>query len=130
MAMAQALKEKIRQRCQLACTVGVASNKLLAKLASGLGKPDGIRQITADQASAVMAVLPIQQLWTVGERTAERLQAAGIHRIGDLQQASATTLHRLLGPRGETEIDSTRRTNVITDWQDGGTEDLPALFDN
>ena len=36
----------------------------------------------------------------------------------------------LLGPRGETEIDSTRRTNVITDWQDGGTEDLPALFDN
>ena len=101
MAMAQALKEKIRQRCQLACTVGVASNKLLAKLASGLGKPDGIRQITADQASAVIAVLPIQQLWTVGERTAERLQAAGIHRIGDLQQASATTLHRLLGPRGE-----------------------------
>lgn len=101
MKMADALKARVRQRCDLACTVGVAHNKLLAKLGSGLGKPDGIRQIQPDEAATVLAGLPIGRLWTVGEQTAARLQTIGIHRIGDLQQARADSLARVLGRRAE-----------------------------
>ncbi len=101
MAMAAALKEQIRHRTGLACTVGVAANKLLAKLASGLGKPDGIMQISPEEAVELLAGLPVDKLWMVGEKTATRLQTAGIHRIGDLQRAVPALLSRILGNRAE-----------------------------
>lgn len=99
-SQARRLKAEVLAELGLPCTVGLASNKLLAKLASELGKPDGLRRIEDGQARALLAALPVERLWTVGAKTAEQLRAAGLRNIGDLQQAEPSRLQRLLGPRG------------------------------
>ncbi|MCB1588784.1 MAG: DNA polymerase IV [Xanthomonadales bacterium] len=98
-AQARRLKQMVQSETGLPCTVGLAGNKLLAKLASELGKPDGLRRIDPGQAQPLLAALPLERLWTVGAKTAERLREQGFETIGDLQQADLALLQRCLGPR-------------------------------
>jgi DNA polymerase-4 len=100
--LARLLKSRVSERTGLPCTVGLAQNKLLAKLASELGKPDGLKRIDADQAQAVLAALPVERLWTVGKHTAAQLHAAGLLSVGDIQRAPHQRLQRVLGSRAAT----------------------------
>jgi DNA polymerase-4 len=88
MAIARAIKQAIRAETQLTASAGVSYNKFLAKLASGLDKPDGLYLIAPEQGKAVVESLPIAKFYGVGAATAQKMQALGIHTGFDLKQWS------------------------------------------
>lgn len=81
----------------LPCTVGVAPNKFLAKLASDAGKPDGLLVVPADAVERFLHPLPVQALWGVGEKTAEALTRLGLKTVGDIAALPPRTLERAVG---------------------------------
>ncbi len=81
----------------LTCTVGVAPNKFLAKLASARGKPDGLLVVPEDQIDAFLHPLPITALWGVGPQTGEALRRLGLRTVGDLARMPRRTLERAVG---------------------------------
>jgi DNA polymerase IV len=81
----------------LACTVGVAPNKFLAKLASSRAKPDGLLVVSADAIEEFLSPLPVTALWGVGAQTAEGLQRLGLKTVGHLATISKRTLERAVG---------------------------------
>jgi DNA polymerase-4 len=81
----------------LPCTVGVAPNKFLAKLASGLGKPDGLLVVPADRVLEFLHPLPVDALWGVGEATGEALRKLGLRTVADVAALSRRTLERAIG---------------------------------
>jgi DNA polymerase-4 len=83
----------------LICSVGLAPNKLLAKIASDLDKPDGFRILTREQMLDVIGGRPASLLPGVGPKTAERLAALGVTTVEDLASADPRTLERSFGPR-------------------------------
>lgn len=91
------VKQEIRSRTGLTASIGMAPNKFLAKLASDFDKPDGFCRITAGDAQDFLSPLPVERLWGIGPKAAERLHQAGIRTIGDLRAATETTLKALLG---------------------------------
>ncbi len=80
----RAIKREILRRTGLVASVGVASSKFLAKLASDMDKPDGFRVIRPEEALDVLRPLPVSKIFGVGERTAKRLEALGVRTIGEL----------------------------------------------
>jgi DNA polymerase IV len=83
--LAQALKERIKSERQLTATIGVASNKLLAKIASDHKKPDGLTLISDGEKVSFLRPLPVRALYGVGRVTEQTLSQMGILTIGDLQ---------------------------------------------
>lgn len=81
----------------LTCTVGVAPNKFLAKLASARGKPDGLLVVPADAVTDFLHPLPVRALWGVGPQTAITLERLGLKTVRDLAQISERTLARAVG---------------------------------
>jgi len=96
-AIARQIKARIREQTKLTASVGVASTKLIAKIASDLRKPDGLVVVPPGTERSFLAPLPVRRLWGVGPRMEERLVKQGIHRIGDLADAR---LAKLLGTHG------------------------------
>ncbi|HYY45265.1 MAG TPA: DNA polymerase IV, partial [Actinomycetota bacterium] len=94
--MARRVKARIAD-LGLACTVGVAPNKFLAKLASAHGKPDGLIIVERDRVADFLHPLPVTALWGVGRETAEALRRLGLKTVGDITQVSERTLQRALG---------------------------------
>jgi DNA polymerase-4 len=82
--IAAKLKARVRAETGLVASVGVATNKFLAKLASDLGKPDGFVVIEPERAQEVLAPLPVSRLWGVGAKGEKRLHALGLHTVGQL----------------------------------------------
>ena len=82
----------------ITCSVGVASTKFVAKLASAHCKPDGLLVVPSDQVVAFLHPLPVAALWGVGEKTEEVLRKLGLHSVGDLAATPVATLKRALGP--------------------------------
>lgn len=95
--VARAIKARIGETLRLPVSVGAAPNKFLAKLASELAKPDGLREIRARDAIEVLAPLPVAVLWGVGAQTRERLRSVGIQTVGDLQRTPVSLLRAALG---------------------------------
>ncbi len=96
-AVATWIKAQIADELRLTCSVGVASTKLVAKLASTRSKPDGLLVVPAAGVIAFLHPLPVEALWGVGERTAEQLVRLGLHTVGDLAATPRATLQRALG---------------------------------
>ncbi len=95
--IAAEIKREIRDRERLTGSAGVAPNKFLAKVASDLEKPDGLVVFPLEEVSTRLWPLPVERLWGVGPKTAERLRANGIARIADVASAGADRLARILG---------------------------------
>lgn len=95
--MGRRIKAAIRERTGLNASVGMGPNKLLAKLASELSKPDGFRRITAEHAAAELAPLPVGRLWTVGKMTEQALHRLGIRTMGELAACDTARLASALG---------------------------------
>lgn len=94
--MARKIKEATME-FGLPCTVGVAPNKFLAKLASGLGKPDGLLVVHADKVREFLDPLPVTALWGVGAATGEQLRRLGLKTIADIRVVGKRTLERAIG---------------------------------
>ncbi len=99
--IAAGVRRRIRAGTGLTASVGIAPNKLLAKIASDLNKPDGMYRIGADNLRAVLDPLPIEKLYGVGPKSLPAAQAAGIRTFGDLRRASDTVAWRAFGRHGE-----------------------------
>ncbi len=85
------------ERLGLRCTVGIAANKFLAKLASQRAKPDGLLLIPEDDAEGFLHPLPVTALWGVGEQTGEALRRLGLTTVADIAAVPKSTLRRALG---------------------------------
>jgi DNA polymerase-4 len=91
------LKARIRDETGLTASIGIATNKLVAKVASDLQKPDGLVVIAPGEEAASLAPLPVRALQGVGKRTESILDALGIHTVGQLAQANRSVLVAHLG---------------------------------
>jgi nucleotidyltransferase/DNA polymerase involved in DNA repair len=94
------LKGAVRQETQLTASVGVATSKLVAKVASDLRKPDGLVVVPPGTEAAFLAPLPVRRLWGVGPKQEEELLKRGIRTIGDLAALPPDALTRRLGSHG------------------------------
>jgi DNA polymerase-4 len=99
--IAYLIKSRIKARLGLTCSVGVAPNKLLAKLASDMQKPDGLTFIPPAAIGATLEDLPIGELCGIGRSTENRLNSLGIYTCGQLGRFSAAILKRRFGIVGE-----------------------------
>jgi DNA polymerase-4 len=95
--IARGIKDRIRATTQLAASVGVAPNKLVAKIASDLEKPDGLTVLTPANLNAVLDPLSVRRLPGLGRKLGERVEAAGIATLGELRNASDTVLWPIFG---------------------------------
>ena len=95
--IAQRLRLAVRERVGLPVTVGVARTKFLAKVASGVAKPDGLLVVAPDAELDFLHPLPVQALWGVGQVTARKLHAAGIKIVRQVAEQDEATLIRMLG---------------------------------
>jgi len=95
--IARLIKRRIWQEQNLRISMGISYNKYLAKLATELGKPDGLKVIGAGDVPDILTPLPVGYLWGVGEKTLAILIARGINTIGDLRQFQPSALQRLVG---------------------------------
>ncbi|MEV0993811.1 DNA polymerase IV [Nonomuraea sp. NPDC050202] len=96
-SVAAMIREQVLDRYGITCSVGVASSKFVAKLASKQCKPDGLLVVPADQVVDFLHPLPVSALWGVGERTEQSLVRLGIRTVGDLARVPSSTLQRELG---------------------------------
>ncbi len=94
--MAREIKKRIRERTGLTASVGVSHNKLLAKLASDMQKPDGLTSIRPQDVRAMLDPLPVGRLFGVGPKTAARLEEQGLFTLGQLRTAPESVLWPLL----------------------------------
>ncbi|GAC66866.1 DNA polymerase IV [Gordonia soli] len=97
-SIAATLRERVRSEVGLPITVGVARSKFLAKVASAVGKPDGLLEVPPDGELGFLHPLPVTRLWGVGAITAAKLGDAGITTVGDLADFGEHALCGLLGP--------------------------------
>ena len=100
-AIGTQIRRRILAATGLTASVGVGPNKLLAKIASDLEKPDGLCRIGPDNMRAILDPLPIQKLFGVGAKSLPDVQAAGIHTFADLRRAGDETLWRAFGKHGK-----------------------------
>lgn len=98
--IARRIKTEVRGELELTASIGIASCKFAAKIASDLGKPDGLLIVPEDIAG-FLAPLPMERMWGVGPKAAERLRARGLRTIGDLAGCEKATLRELLGSWGD-----------------------------
>ena len=107
-AIARKLQKQINDELRLPCSLGVASNKLVAKIANNIGKskvrggatPNAITIIPPGTEAAFLEPLPVRELWGVGPKTADKLRIMGIETIGDIARWPATELIRRFGKHG------------------------------
>jgi len=95
--IAARLRATVRERVGLPVTVGVARTKFLAKVASGVAKPDGLLVVPADRELAFLHPLPVECVWGVGPATATKLHAWNVRTVGQLAALSEATLVAMLG---------------------------------
>jgi DNA polymerase IV len=112
------IRQRIARETGLTASVGIAPNKLLAKIASDLNKPDGMCRIDADNIRQIIDDLPIDKLFGIGRKTLPAVHAAGIRSFGDVGRASDAALWRAFGKHGKAMRDRA-----------AGIDDRPVLAD-
>lgn len=120
-AIAQKIKEKIKSELDLTCSVGIAENKLLAKIASDLKKPDGLTIINESDIEKFIWPLPVRKLWGVGPKTETYLKSININTIGELASIPLEKLIGYFGPSYSNYLYEASRgideSPLITHWE-------------
>lgn len=102
------IKRRLKKEIGLMCSVGIAPNKLLAKLASGMRKPDGLTRIRTEEIAGLLENLLVGKLHGIGDKLEARLCRMGICTAGDLGRASRELMKREFGVMGEIMCDMGR----------------------
>ena len=97
---ARGLKRKVKDELGLTISVGVATSKSVAKIASDMDKPDGLTVVSTGSERQFLAPLAVEKLWGIGPKTSTRLASEGIHTIGDLAAQSEDWLRARFGRMG------------------------------
>lgn len=100
-AIGASIKKEVKDQFGINCTVGIAPNILMAKLASDMAKPDGLKWIKPEDAEPILRDLPVKELWGIGAATTERLEQLGIKTCGELGKAPVRLLRNKFGIIGE-----------------------------
>lgn len=112
--MAVAMKQRIRTEVGICASVGIASCKVVAKVASDLSKPDGLIEVPAGEERAFLAPLPVDKLPGVGKQSMKIMKGLLVNTIGDITRVSPLTLKSRFGSAGESML---RHANGIDDSQ-------------
>jgi DNA polymerase-4 len=99
--IAQLIKNRIREKEQLTCSIGIAPNKLLAKLGSNLKKPDGLVLIQKEKVGEILNDLPVSKLYGIGPKLTQELNSMGIFTCGQLGEVPVSLLKKRFGVIGE-----------------------------
>src|SRR5699024_2916691 len=99
--IAQNLQQRISRELDLPCSIGIAPNKFLAKMASDMKKPMGITILRKRDIKEKLWPLPIEEMYGVGNKTAEKLRGIDINTVGDLANSDAYQLKQIFGINGE-----------------------------
>ena len=124
-AFAQRVRARVRSEIGLTVSAGVASAKMVAKIASDLDKPDGLTIVRPGSEAEFLAPMPVGRLWGIGPKTLPRLETAGVRTIGDVAALDERTLYDLFGRAGtfyrdlargidEREVDPSRERKSIS----------------
>ena len=97
--ISQKIKQMIKEKLRITCSIGIAPNKLLAKLASDMNKPDGLTIIEKEKTKEIIFPLPVEKLWGVGAKTKKTLDKLGITTIGELAQYPVEILEKEFGKK-------------------------------
>ncbi|MEP9409790.1 MAG: DNA polymerase IV [Candidatus Brocadia sp.] len=120
-AIAKEIKIKIKRQTGLTCSIGIAPNKLLAKIASDMQKPDGLTIITESDIESRIWPLPVRKLWGVGPKTETYLKEMGVETIGQLASLPVDTLIERFGEsQGKYLYEASRgidESPLITHWE-------------
>jgi DNA polymerase IV len=115
-----ALRRRVHEETGLVVSVGIAPNKMTAKILSDMCKPDGLLALGPEYVRDFLAALPVERLWGVGRVTLQHMHGLGIRTVGDLAARDAATLRREFGSQGShlwelaNGIDA---RDVVADWQ-------------
>jgi len=119
--VAREIKKRIQDEMGLTCSIGIAPNKLLAKMASDMQKPDGLTLITEDEIPSRIWPLSVRKLWGVGPKTEASLKEKGIQTVGDLASLSLNQLTEEFGPSyGSYLYEASRgmdESTLVTHWE-------------
>lgn len=119
--IANKIKERIKKEVGLTCSIGIGPNKLIAKIASDMKKPDGLTIISEEDIKVAIWPLSVRKLWGVGPKTEKRLKGMGIHTIGDLATVPLESLIEEFGKSyGNYLYESSRGVDespLITYWE-------------
>ncbi len=119
--VAERIKKRIMHDTGLTCSIGIGPNKLLAKIASDMRKPDGLTIISESDIEAQIYPLPVRKLWGVGPKTEAHLAEMNIHTIGELSALPLETLIDTFGNSyGQFLYDSSRGNDdnpLVTHWE-------------
>jgi DNA polymerase IV len=124
-AFAQRVRERVRAEVGLTVSAGVASVKMVAKIASDANKPDGLTVVAPGTEAEYLAPLPVGRLWGIGPKTQPRLERVGIRTIGDVAALDDAALYEVFGRAGtfyrdlargidEREVDPSRERKSIS----------------
>ena len=119
--IAQRLKQRIRDVTGLTASVGIAPNKLVAKIASDLDKPDGLTIVRPETVQAVLDPLPLGKLWGLGPKTLPKVQALGLQTFRDLRLAEEAQLRSVFGAQAglmRSRAAGMDERSVEPDWQE------------
>ncbi len=108
------IKNRVKSRQGITCSVGIGPNKTIAKIASDYHKPDGMTIVRPDDAAAFLAPLPVRKIPGIGKKAEERLASLDIITAGDLAEADPRLLRTMLGKWG-----------VVMHARANGTDDTP-----
>lgn len=100
-AIGAAVKQAIKKRFGINCTIGIAPNILIAKLACDISKPDGLRWILPEEIPSLLESLPVKELWGIGSKISDRLKLLGINTCGELGRVPVSLLRNKFGIIGE-----------------------------
>lgn len=95
--IAESIRKRVFEQEKITCSVGIASTKFIAKLASGRCKPNGVLEIAPDRVLTFLHPLPVSEIWGVGPKTNEELQRLGLRTVADIANTPLETLKRALG---------------------------------
>ncbi|MEN6371696.1 MAG: DNA polymerase IV [Armatimonadota bacterium] len=114
--VARNIKRRIKSELGLTCSIGIAQNKMLSKLASGMGKPDGLMEIKKDDVEALLKDLSVEKLHGIGDKVRVRLARMGITKASELARASRPMLKREFGVFGD-----------VLYWMGNGVDQSPII---